>query len=236
MALRALAGRKPVSDEVIVDWIDGAKLAARNGMTGAAGNIHCGLHEFEGMAFVLHLLRPGDVFVDVGANVGSYTILTSRVCGTTGIAFEPAPETRRALRRNLQVNGVEDQVTAAEMALGDCEGEVGFTIGQDTTNRIAPADGRPSRTVRLGTLDGVLADTPPTMRKIDVEGFEATVLAGGAQTLARPSLCAVQVEGHDAAVADCLGAEGFERCRHDPFDRSLPPCETDMTRGRTRFM
>jgi hypothetical protein len=61
--------------EIVVDWIGGAKLAVRRGMTGATGNIYCGLHEFAEMGFLLHLLRPGDVFVDVGANVGSYTVL-----------------------------------------------------------------------------------------------------------------------------------------------------------------
>ena len=42
-------------------WIKGSKLIVRNGMTGATGNIYCGLHEFADMGFVLHLLRPGDL-------------------------------------------------------------------------------------------------------------------------------------------------------------------------------
>ena len=66
--------------EVIVPWVEGTRLAARRGMAGATGNIYCGLHEFEDMAFVLHFLRPGDFFADVGANIGSYTVLASGVC------------------------------------------------------------------------------------------------------------------------------------------------------------
>jgi hypothetical protein len=50
---------------------------ATSGMTGATGNLYVGLHEFEEMAFLLHFLRPGDLFADVGANVGSYTILAA---------------------------------------------------------------------------------------------------------------------------------------------------------------
>ena len=57
----------------IFDWIEGSKLAARNGMTGATGNIYCGLHEFVDMAFLLHLLRPSDLFVDVGAGFLQFT-------------------------------------------------------------------------------------------------------------------------------------------------------------------
>jgi hypothetical protein len=67
--------------EVEFTWIEGSKLVVRNGMTGATGNIHCGLHEFADMVFLLHLLRPGDLFVDVGANIGSYSVLASAVCG-----------------------------------------------------------------------------------------------------------------------------------------------------------
>lgn len=46
-------------------------------MTGATGNWYCGLQEYEDMSFVLHALRPGDLFVDVGANIGSYSILAA---------------------------------------------------------------------------------------------------------------------------------------------------------------
>jgi hypothetical protein len=64
-------------DEVIVHWIGGTR-SARRGMTGLTGNIYAGLHEFADMAFLLHFLRPSDVFADVGANVGSYTNLGVR--------------------------------------------------------------------------------------------------------------------------------------------------------------
>lgn len=50
-------------------------------MTGATGNIYVGLHEFEDMAFLLHVLRRTDLFVDVGANIGSYTILAGGAAG-----------------------------------------------------------------------------------------------------------------------------------------------------------
>ncbi|MDN2583382.1 hypothetical protein [Aquibium sp. ELW1220] len=68
-----------LQDEVIIDWIDGAKLAVRRGMIGATGNIYCGLHEYVDMRFVLDTLQPGDLFVDIGAPVVSYTVLASKV-------------------------------------------------------------------------------------------------------------------------------------------------------------
>jgi hypothetical protein len=54
-------------DELIVDWIGGTRFAARRGMTGVTGNIYAGLYAFADMAFVLHFLRAGDLFADVGA-------------------------------------------------------------------------------------------------------------------------------------------------------------------------
>lgn len=60
---------------IIVAFGPNTSLAVSSGMTGATGNIYTGLHEFEDMAFLLHFLRSGDTFVDVGANVGSFSIL-----------------------------------------------------------------------------------------------------------------------------------------------------------------
>src|SRR6266849_8995171 len=76
-----------VCPEIEFEWIEGAKLIVSRGMTGATGNIYCGLHEFVEMAFLLRLLRPTDLFLDVGANLGSYKILATKVCGARAIAF-----------------------------------------------------------------------------------------------------------------------------------------------------
>src|SRR5262245_10746432 len=85
-----------------VAFVDDVKLIVSQGMTGATGNIYCGLHEFEDMGFALHLLRPGDLFVDVGANVGSYSLLAAAT-GADVIAFEPG-EAFPLLKRNVEAN------------------------------------------------------------------------------------------------------------------------------------
>ena len=119
--------------EVEFPWIEGSKLIVRNGMAGATGNIYCGLHEFADMAFLLHFLRTGDLFVDVGANIGSYTVLATAVCGAQTIAAEPDPGTSHSLKRNVQANGIEQRVTLVEAALGSARGTARFSIGNDTT-------------------------------------------------------------------------------------------------------
>src|SRR5712672_1629721 len=68
-------GSRLVPGAVVYDWVNGSKFLVRSGDTGLTGNIYAGLHEFPDMGFLLHFLREDDLFVDVGANAGSYTIL-----------------------------------------------------------------------------------------------------------------------------------------------------------------
>jgi hypothetical protein len=123
-------------EEVILDWIGGTRFAARRGMTGITGNIYAGLHEFSDMAFVLHFLRPHDLFVDVGANVGSYTILASGVVGCRTVAFEPDPEAAAALERNVALDRIAERVETRRAAVGDRDGTIRFSVGLDTVNHV----------------------------------------------------------------------------------------------------
>ena len=132
-----------VRDEVIVDWIDGTRFAAKRGMTGVTGNIYAGLHEFADMAFVLHFLRPSDLFADVGANVGSYTILASGVVGCRTVAFEPDPVTAAALERNIALNRISERVETRIAAVGERDGLVRFSVGLDTENHIVTGEDTP---------------------------------------------------------------------------------------------
>ena len=167
-----------IRKEVEFRWIEGAKLVVRNGMTGATGNIYCGLHEFADMAFLLHYLRPGDLFVDVGANIGSYTVLASAVCGADSIAFEPDPITMAAFKKNIAINSLVTLVTNLEAAVGREAGEIPFTIGRDTVNQVASDGDDNTRTVRVECLDDVLSGKSPAFIKLDVEGYEAEVIGG----------------------------------------------------------
>ena len=123
--------------ETVFPWIGGTKLVIERGMTGATGNIYVGLHEFIDMIFLLHFLRPGDLFLDVGANVGSYTILASGVCKARTAAFEPDPDTARHLMTNIQVNSLNNIVTVYEVVVGAEDATVRFTLGLDTVNQVA---------------------------------------------------------------------------------------------------
>jgi FkbM family methyltransferase len=200
-------------------WIGGARLLVKRGMTGATGNLYYGLHEFADMAFLLHFLRPGDLFLDIGANVGTYTVLASKVVGARVIAFEPHPATADWLESNIRHNGIEGRATVHRVALSDHDGTGALTEGLDTMNRVV-ATGEGCE-VQLRTLDSVVAGETPAMLKIDVEGHEPEVLAGGAATLASPSLLAIEIETVTSEILTLLQGHGFAERFYDPFARAL---------------
>ena len=88
-----------------------------------------GAAEPEAQALVAHWLNPGDVFYDVGANVGFFTLIGARRVGESGrvVAFEPAPTTRAALERNVRLNGFAN-VDIVEAAVSDAAGSATFVM------------------------------------------------------------------------------------------------------------
>lgn len=217
---------------VVVDFVNDARLVVRPGMTGATGNVYAGLHELEDMAFVLHALRPSDTFVDVGANVGSYTVLAAKGVGARCVTFEPVPSALSSLRDNVLLNGVFERVELHAQAVGSAPGKVRITITQDTGNRIAThADGADGTTeVEIVALDSVASAADACIVKIDVEGFESEVLKGAQRLLQSPGLLAVIMETNhsasgqgrsDTAAHDAMLAAGFSPFTYAPFERRL---------------
>jgi FkbM family methyltransferase len=213
--------RSCLQDEVIVPWISGQRLAVRRGMTGATGNIYTGLHEFPDMMFLLHFLRRDDLFIDIGANVGTYTVLASGVCKANTWAFEPDPETVRHLNRNIEINDLNNLVRVYNSALGASEKDVQFTIGLDTQNRIVTLRDSNTRTVRQHSLDKLIDDKWPIMIKIDVEGYEEEVLCGAQRALANQALQVLGLETVTPQSKVMLADHRFERVYYDPFVRKL---------------
>ena len=208
--------RSRMQDEVIIFWVEGQKLAVRRGMTGATGNIYAGLHEFADMMLPLHFLREGDLFLDIGSNIGSYTVLASGVRQATTWAFEPDPETSRILKRNVELNGLNGLATVHELALGDTDGEVSFTCGLDTVNWVATdaeTHGK-TRTVPVRRLDTLIGANQPVMIKMDVEGYEEAVVRGAKNLIAGDSLKVVELETLTPQIEDAFDNHGFKRaCR-----------------------
>lgn len=203
-------------------WVNGSRLWLAPGLTGATGNLYCGLHEWPDMAFVLHLLRPEDTFADIGANVGSYTVLASAVVGCRTAAFEPVPASHAWMLRQVALNGIEQRVRAHRAALGAERGRLLFSLDAGPMNRMVDAayEGV-SQPVPVLPIDAVPELGRACCWKLDVEGHEQAVLAGAAATLAGSPPAAILCEDRSPAVAASLRGAGFQMGTYDPWSRGL---------------
>ncbi len=178
-------------------------------------------------------LRPGDVYVDVGAHIGYLSALAARAVGPQGrvVAFEPSPESWERLRAAFDPSHFP-QVDAVNAAVASGPGEASLFAAADGwehqayRNSLHPAAGlRHLATVRTVSLDSMFPADRLRLLKIDVEGGEQAVLAG-AEALLRTGRCdALVVELNPDALARAgssvagivtyLEAMGFvaHRCR-----------------------
>jgi FkbM family methyltransferase len=147
------------------------------------------------------LARPGDVFVDVGANMGYYTIKIGARVGPEGrvYSFEPNPETYEFLRDNVMINAFESRACLSKAAVGETAGEAWLSFERrepgGSTLRTEQLDLENEMCVPVVRLDDAIpADQPVHLVKIDVEGFEPLALKGMKGLLARSLDAAVVVE------------------------------------------
>lgn len=152
------------------------------------------------LAEMLKRASPGSVVLDIGANVGAWSLRAYELAASLGmhiqlVAFEPCSETRHILQQRLRAR------TSAEVlafAMSSRTGEADF-FGADGagTNSLHPISGVSSELVRCTTLDSFLAERELQrvgMAKIDTEGFDLDVLCGGRRSLAEGRIDVVQFE------------------------------------------
>ena len=183
---------------------------------------HALLHPPFAHPAALARLAPGGIAIDIGANLGEWTLPFAAAVGRRGrvLAVEPAPRSAAALARTLAANAL-GQAELISCALGDEDGAVDFAVPlvtsacSDTgTAHIGPAmAGHEALRVALRRLDTLVAERGLEridLVKIDVEGHERRVLDGGGAALARFRPALVIETGHEA--------EGDRGAIHDRLD------------------
>ena len=174
-------------------------------------------------------LHPGTLFVDVGANVGLYSLWAADL-GSAVISVEPEPEARRALEENATLNGYEFEVIPA--ALSKEAGVMRFTHGLGPMNHLMPEDSPGGVAIEVRTLDDLLGDRTAHGVKVDVEGAERFVLEGAPRAIEQRRLPVIQLEWNRASmrifgedrrvVAELLASSGYEFYRPDDRGRLQP--------------
>lgn len=236
---RAAAGMA-LPEQATVTTADGFRLALDTGDFLQREIYLLGSWEREISAALSSCLRPGDVFVDVGANIGYHALHAARIVGAAGrvLAFEPNPRVRERLAANIALNAL-DTITVLPLALSDRAGTARFNLdaagntGSGSLRR-SPGSGAPIE-VELDTLDAVLARLgigAVAAVKLDIEGAELHALRGMRQLLERPAAPVVICEisewslsqfGHSSAeLMQFMAACGFpEPRRISPKRRSI---------------
>lgn len=195
-------------------------------------------------------LRPGDVFVDVGANIGLFSVEIGRHLGIGGrvVAIEPASDSARLAREHVAINGLGDIVEVHEFALGEKEDHLTLFAPADDPldagrRSLLASGGAAVGTVAVRSLDGLVASGGLALAdvhaiKIDVEGFEMAALRGMKGTIegCRPRMVLIETvaENLDRAgsevseIDDLMRSLGYRRLAGDPENAAYVPGGSDV--------
>lgn len=186
------------------------------------------------MSLFAECLRDGGTFLDIGANIGSYTLLLSENKKVEVVGFEPIPSTFAKLKANVELNG-RSNVTLINAALSSSDGVLVMTNdGSSAANRVLPSATAGGATVVSKRLELFLEDTSrrqPIIAKVDVEGHERDVLLGAGAALSKIQIIALEeLAGSD--FRQFMHSHGFDGPYYVDamarrFSRIRPPLSED---------
>lgn len=142
--------------------------------------------------FILSHLKKDDGFIDIGANIGWFSLIAGQRLKSLGggqvVAFEPRSDLNTITLRSIHDNGLQDTVTLHRLALADKDGELELAWNNDNAAATYLAtqgvhEGGYHETVRVGRLDDVPLSAVPTVIKSDAEGAEGLLFKGGQKVL-----------------------------------------------------
>lgn len=191
-----------------------------------------GIYEHKKQQAFEKWVKGGQVVFDLGANVGFYSLLSSRIVGETGrvIAFEPARRNIPYLRRHLEMNDIHN-CAVFESAVSSEEGQAYFEASDlPVTGHIAATSSNSNYQVSTVVLDKLVSDgkvPKPHLIKCDIEGAELKALRGARETLlnCRPVIL-LSTHGDDVH-ASCCGLLRELRYRIEPLEEGVAIAETD---------
>ncbi|MDF5727467.1 MAG: FkbM family methyltransferase [Rhizonema sp. PD38] len=210
----------------------------------AAAILYCGLYEYDEMNFLLQYLRDEDSFIDIGANVGVYTLIAaSKIKHGSIYSFEALPKNFTRLEENLKINQFE-QVKPYAVAVSDLIGITSLNLAErDSMPFITLTATENTITVPTDTLDNLLKNQSLanlTLAKMDIEGAEILAIKGATYLLKqqRPYVWILEINdavnnfGHQKQdVVDLLQDYGYGLYRYDADSNQLHAITLDGQQG-----
>lgn len=198
---------------------------------GSASGIACyGFLEWDETVFAVRFLRSGDLFLDIGANIGVYSVLAGTYLPDVSvISLEPDEDARGMLIENLELNGRSTEDVVAKV-VGDSVGSIRFSRGLDLRNGVAQEGSTDFVELEQTTVDELVGDRDVQLMKVDVEGFELSVFKGAVKQLAkRPGpVILFELNGHcleygvePAEIIDFLTEAGYRVFEYDGVANEL---------------
>ncbi len=224
-----------VKSQQVFIWMSDLKFIAQKGDAGMVPNIYFGLHEFPESIFLLHFLRPEDTFLDIGANVGHYSLLASGIKKSRSIAVEPVPATFAKLEKQIAINNLQDKIRAINIGVGNNSGSLHFSTNKGTMNRVVAPGYKNAVMVPVQTIDSLVENEIVSLIKIDVEGYEKFALEGATATLENENLRAVIIEINfsnsfygveNPEIVAIFQSHGFSPFTYDGTTRTLTALES----------
>ena len=217
-----------------VTLVDGIRIKCYPHSNIGSAALYCRYGEWREMRFLLDVLRPGDCFVDVGANIGVYSLLACSIPGVMAWAFEPASVAAARASENIRMNDLEDRIHLERMGVGATAGSGYITTDSDAMNRLTSTASPASEPVIVVTLDSVLPEDvcgAVSVVKIDVEGHELAVLAGAERLLDIQRPIFIVEENDRESLERLFTARGYRRYTYDPDAGALTAPGPDVLNG-----
>jgi FkbM family methyltransferase len=176
-------------NSIDIEIIPGAKIRCYPDGRSAAAVLYCGLYDYHEMNFLLRYLRAEDSCIDIGANVGIYTILAaSKIKSGSIYSFEALPKNFNRLEENIKLNQFQ-QVKPYAIAVSDSTGNIALNLAEgDSMPFISNIASDNTITVPTDTLDNLFSEqsiTNLTLAKMDIEGAEILAFKGAKSLLAK---------------------------------------------------
>src|SRR5690554_642052 len=247
------------NEPITINAFDGGRLHCYPGTSASNAVIYYRWPDWSEMQLLRKMLRPGDGFLDIGANVGVYSVLASTLVGPDGPvhAFEPDPMNADKLRANFELNDLPvDNVH--QVAVGEESGTRRFANNRGSIGSLLPDDAPNGIDVICTKLDDIISALISSyVAKVDVEGFELGVMKGATDLLESKSIKVMILETNDCCryagetrkeLQQFLGAFGYslfkidvshDLIRFDPIilggsypDNSVALCDSDWVKER----